>query len=396
MNMSQAVGHEAESLQFCATRTNKLRIAIVNDAVSGRNGVGTYYADLVQHLQPFVQNIQCIGPSMEQDNELEWFSISMPGDRTQRMSWPRYRWLCKLLDAQKPNVVIVPSLGAFAFYALKYSRSRDIPVAVVNHTNFQDLASLYCPRLLAKPASWALNRINCWLIRQATAVAAMNSDSLTSARDAGVEQVRVMGTPLPPEFLSTNTRPIAENIRNAIFVGRLAMEKNIPLYVAAARELPNMRFTIIGDGPLRPMVEAASRELANLRYMGWLDRTTVMDEIDRSEVLVLPSVVETFGTVALEALARRRYVLASRECGIAKWPSLSVGLFTIGTHESVASGLNAIASMRPADRNRHAQPSWGAVRRFNQNTIRVWTSFLVDVAAKNAHFGIDDQTWGAA
>ena len=387
MSTSSTVPSTIESLQFLTARASQLRIAIINDAIAGRNGVGTYYDDLIKHLDPFVQSIQLISPGLEYDAELEKLSISMPGDKTQRMSWPRYGKLCRLLDKQKPNLIVVPSLGGYAYCAAKYARASRIPLAVVNHTNFEELAFLYCPRLLAKPASWMLHQMNLWLMRRATAVAAMDSESLESARNAGVGQIRVMGTPLPPEFLSKPTRPVSQSIRNIIYVGRLATEKNIPKFIEAARSLPRMNFTVIGDGPLRQMVEVATGQLPNLHSMGWIGRERVIDEIDNSDVLVLPSAVETFGTVALEALARRRFVLTSRECGISKWPTLSTGLFNIGANESVASGLTEIARLSAVDRNLHAQPSWAAVQMFNQNTIRVWISFLADAVASSHRSG---------
>jgi hypothetical protein len=125
-----------------------------------------------------------------------------------------------------------------------------------------------------------------------------------------------------------------------------------------------------------------------LDFIGWVSRERVMFEIDNSEILVLPSVIETFGTVALEALARRRYVLTTENCGISKWPSISTGLFTIGPEESVAQSICRISQMRAIDRNRHAERSWNEVRKFNQHTIRVWTTFLADVASSNPKFGI--------
>ncbi len=387
MSTSFEVADSAELSQIYSNRTSRLRIAIVNDAIPGRNGVGTYYADLVQHLKSQVEDMQIVGPGADRDPSLERFSIAMPGDATQRMSWPIKRKLCGLLDRMHPNVIVIPSLGAFSYYALKYARQNDVPVAVVNHTNFEELVSLYVPVPFRNAASWSLARIGRWLMRQATSVAAMDAEALESARQAGIEHVRVMGTPLPHEFLCTPTKPLPDSIRRVVFVGRLAKEKCVSKFLDAARDLPDIQFTVIGDGPLQAIIQDASQRLLNVRFIGWVSRERVMLEIDNAEILVLPSVIETFGTVALEALARRRYVLTTENCGISKWPSISTGLFTIGSEESVAQSISRISQMHVFDRNKHAERSWNEVRKFNQHTIRVWTSFLADVASSNPKFG---------
>jgi glycosyltransferase involved in cell wall biosynthesis len=110
----------------------------------------------------------------------------------------------------------------------------------------------------------------------------------------------------------------------------------------------------------------------------------VLEEIDRADALVLPSSVETFGTAALEALARRRYVLVRPECGIFKWPTLSKGLFKIAADESLSRSITRLRSMPRERRDAVASESWQAVRDFNRYTVGVWLRFLSDAAATTA------------
>ena len=64
-----------------------LRIAIVSDAISGRNGVGTYYPDLIHHIKPHVDEVQLVAPQDKPERDLESFALPMPGDPTQRLAW---------------------------------------------------------------------------------------------------------------------------------------------------------------------------------------------------------------------------------------------------------------------------------------------------------------------
>ena len=361
-------------------RFRKLRIAIVSDAITGRNGVGTYYSDLVDFLAPLVDAIELIAPDVEPNSELEHWSIAMPGDSTQRMVWPRTCYLEDRLRSIRPNVVVLPSVGAITYKTLRLSKRLGLPVAVVNHTSFERLLPLYFPGLLAKVAGGVLRRINNWLLRQADGVAAVSAESLEEARVVGAEAIRVVGTPLAKDFLQQPVKPLVFPLRRAIYVGRLAREKNLESILLAAEKIPDMEFQIVGDGPLRDVVASAAASLDNLDYLGWQPRSAVRELVDGSDLLLLPSKLETFGTVALEALARRRLVVTSAECGIAKWPSLAAGLFTVSERQTLHEALIALRKLSEVELRQHARSSWDAVRLFNDNTIRVWLSFLADTA----------------
>lgn len=92
-----------------------VRVMVISDALVERNGVGTYYQDLVEQLQDRVEHISLIAPSDSSSScspsPHEWLSIPLPGDRTQRLVFPRRRSLQRLLDEQQPSALIVPTLG---------------------------------------------------------------------------------------------------------------------------------------------------------------------------------------------------------------------------------------------------------------------------------------------
>ncbi len=356
----------------------QLRVAIVSDAISGRNGVGTYYADLVQYLRPNVEAVELIAPHTEANAD-EWFSLPMPGDSTQRLAWPRSNSLYERLDLLRPNLVVLPTIGAYSFFGLRYARKRKLPIAIVHHTNFEHLLSLYWRRTFTYPTRVALSCLNRWLCRHANAVATMNVESLQEATRAGAKHVRVMGTPLPTDFLRVPTTPVKDSIQELLFVGRLAPEKGLDSLLAAATALSHLRFTIVGDGPLRGKIEHSIATLPNTRCLGWQERSVVRELLDACQMLVLPSKFETFGTVALEALARQRFVATTEDCGISKWPDLSCGLFKVNSRD-LPSSIEHITKMPAAERERVARQGWQAVRTFNEHTIRGWLKFLVDAS----------------
>lgn len=363
-----------------------LRIAVVSDAISGRNGVGTFYQDLLAQIEPMVDKIALISPAKEPDRTLEKLALPMPGDKTQRLAWPSGKAMKARLDQLMPNLIVVPSMGPFTFYAVSYARKRQIPLVVVNHTDFDHLLSIYWPKLIGAPLRIALGSLNRWLCRQAVSVGVMHEGAKDAAERNGARQVRVMATPLSQEFLSKPIQPLREDAHRAVFVGRLAKEKGITKLLKTVRDLPNSQFTIIGDGPLREEVETAAKACNNLTFRGWLPRSEVLDELDASDVLLLPSAYETFGTVALEALARERYVIVSSGCGIADWPSLADGIFIASEQNDLTKVLRDMQSLPAVDRIEIARNSWRAVRHFNSQAIDDWLNFLRDAARVSVQY----------
>lgn len=375
--LSRVAKQEQRGLPYLAS---KLRVSIVSDAIRGRNGVGTYYPDLLAHVAPKVGAIHLICPEDQPDPAFERFAFPVPGDATQRIVWPRTQELARRLDAQQPNLIVIPSIGPMSYFAIRYARKKDIPLAIVNHTNFGQLLSLYWSDLIAKPFQYGLRQVNKWIIRQASIVAAMNAEGLRNSVEEGAKFARVMGTPLSSEFMTQPLKTVGADLKKVVFVGRLAGEKGVPHLLEAAKDLPSVQFTIAGDGPLGEQVRELAKTLPNLRFLGWCNRSDVLVEMDRADMLVLPSKFETFGTVALEALARQRFVLASRQCGIADWSNFAEGLFYIEPGEKLSTAIARVQEMDHGQRMQRASQGWKEVRSFNEITVRNWIRFLVDGA----------------
>jgi glycosyltransferase involved in cell wall biosynthesis len=101
-----------------------------------------------------------------------------------------------------------------------------------------------------------------------------------------------------------------------------------------------------------------------------------MEFMDETDLLVLPSKFETFGTVAFEAMARRRLVLVSPNCGIAQWPELEPGLFQMHEGETLTKAIERLSQMDPAARFAAAETGAAAARAFARHTIDQWVDVL--------------------
>jgi glycosyltransferase involved in cell wall biosynthesis len=104
-------------------------------------------------------------------------------------------------------------------------------------------------------------------------------------------------------------------------VGRLIPIKGhivlLRAFAAARQEVPGLELDVAGRGPLEPALRALARELGvadAVRFLGHV--TPIQHAIEQAAVVVVPSMGEGFGMVALEAMERARPVIAAEIGGL--------------------------------------------------------------------------------
>jgi glycosyltransferase involved in cell wall biosynthesis len=104
----------------------------------------------------------------------------------------------------------------------------------------------------------------------------------------------------------------------AIFIGRLVFYKNLEIVFRALAKviqaIPEAKLIVVGDGPMRAVWERMVEDLDLRRHVcfyGRIPEERKLSLLEESAFLVLPSMVEGFGIVVLEAFACRKPVLAS-------------------------------------------------------------------------------------
>ena len=346
--------------------TGQMRVAVISDAWAQRNGVGAYYHDLCGLLGDELAQIDLICPGEE--NTRAAMSFPLPGDSTQQVCLPSPRQIRQRIAALDPHVIVVPTPGPFGLLGARLARQRGCGLVVGFHTHFEKIMHLYWSRWFGYLTVSYFEVLNRYLFRQAGVILANSDEMVSIARERSRKPVELMGTPIPKMFISTPLAPPVSEVKRVLYAGRLAAEKNLPAVIEAAGALPHLQFAIAGDGPCRAEVEAAAASLPNLQYLGWLGREAMLTEIDASDLLVLPSHVESFGTIAMEAMARSRPVLVSAQCGINEWQQLAPGLFRMGQDDSAATAIARVAALDKdilAAKARKAREGAMAVNRWN-------------------------------
>jgi glycosyltransferase involved in cell wall biosynthesis len=149
-------------------------------------------------------------------------------------------------------------------------------------------------------------------------------------------------------------RPFAGSEPRLLCVGRLIPIKgHIVLLRAlseARRQVPGLRLDIAGRGPLEPALRALAKELEledAVRFLGHV--SPVQRAIEEAAVVVVPSLGEGFGMVALEAMERARPVVAAEIGGLGELVEDGVTglLVPPGEADALAAALVRLAGDLP-------------------------------------------------
>lgn len=360
----------------------RLSVAVLSDAVAGRNGVGTYYSDLVSYLRDRFKAVQFFYPDEGSQMRYKRISVPMPGDGTQRVFVPRVPDVWRSVYASRPHVIVAATPGPFGLLARLLAWRFRTPLLVGFHTHLEALSEIYFGRVRQQVARRSLASTNKLLFRTCDAVLVNGPSMAEAAKKLGAGRVEVVGTPVAPSFAATPVAAPASKMRRVLYAGRLAPEKNVPDVLEAAENLPGMQFFIAGDGPLRGRIVRRGRKLPNLSYLGWLTRAKLLSIFDEIDLLVLPSRVESFGTVALEAMVRGKLVLVSPNSGILGWPELATAIFTIGEGESLSEAISRVAGHDELERRAKSWLARQAGMALHRATISQWSKLVRESAGR--------------
>jgi glycosyltransferase involved in cell wall biosynthesis len=166
------------------------------------------------------------------------------------------------------------------------------------------------------------------------------------------EKFKTSGIIISDQAITNNEllKPSIKTIRKFIFVGSLNSRKNIQLILEIAKK-HHLDLDVIGDGPLfKKLFNNYSSKKIN--FKGKLTRTEVLNNIKKSDCLLIPSYVEANTSVLYEALACGIAVLTNDRDGFeTELPSLfSVSQTEVKNYYDLKhSWLKSINELRNTD-----------------------------------------------
>ncbi|MEI8294004.1 MAG: glycosyltransferase [bacterium] len=240
----------------------------------------------------------------------------------------RYRALTKLhlieevLEKERPDIIESGDPYQVAWKAVASGRGLDIPVVGFYHSHFSEsilrtvgkflgpLAVSIAEETCRKYVTTLYNRFECTFVPSPVLAGLLNDWGVekTHTVDLGVDD----GVFRPDPFDRRETRArlgISQKSRLLLYVGRLAIEKNVrtlfDAYALLRSKSPEpYELLCLGDGMQRPALIELQKETPGVHWMPYCTDPVELAQIYRAaDLFVHPGVQETFGLVALESQA---------------------------------------------------------------------------------------------
>lgn len=243
--------------------------------------------------------------------------------------WDAYRIAKRICQEHKINLITTqdPLFTGLVGYLLK--RKYKIPIEMHLHGDYLD--NEYW--LKGGVINFFLNKLGKLLITRTDGIRVVSSHIKSKLIKYGISGNRIWVIPTPvflAKFVDFSPREIG-NIREryslnkgnvALFVGRIAKEKNIPNLLQAAQlvvgKYPETIFLICGDGSERKNLESLSKKLGlkdNVFFLGSIPYTILPNYYHACDLFILPSNYEGFGKVLLEAAMAKKPVVSTSVSG---------------------------------------------------------------------------------
>jgi glycosyltransferase involved in cell wall biosynthesis len=279
----------------------------------------------------------------------EGFYFARPSPSTDHVGWIRagltaFDAYCDRFG--RPDVLHAHNLNPAGLLAHRISRRHDIPFVVTEHSTFW--ARGLIPRMLMPRLRKAASA--------ATTLAAVSPQlGQLLEKELQLDQKHIQWIPnvidpfvvSAPAAASTSTRDRFE----FLCVGNLIPIKNQAVLLEAFQRAfdghREISLRIGGDGPLEFDLKQLAEALGlrgQVEFLGRLSREQVVQELDRCDALVLPSTIETFGVVLIEALVRGKPVVATRCGGPESFVAEGDGI--VVSRDDVAGLADALRTMR--------------------------------------------------
>lgn len=312
-------------LQPAVVGMRSLRVAVVTETYPPEvNGVAMTIGRMIAGLRQRRHHIQLIRPRQHRDDfpinrpdfeEVLVRGLAIPRYDMLKLGLPARRALLRLWSADRPDIVHVVTEGPLGWSALAAAEKLGIPVSSDFHTNFHTYSRHYGVGWFEKPVAAYLRRFH----NRTLCTMVPTEDMRVELERIGVRNLRVVARGVDAWMFHPGKRSAA--LRSgwgagtddvvALYVGRIAPEKNLPLVLqayAGMREAnPRLRLVLVGDGPDRAALQARHPECI---FAGMRTGEDLVMHYASGDIFLFPSTTETYGNVTIEAMASGLAVIA--------------------------------------------------------------------------------------
>ena len=320
-------------------------------------------------------------------------SIPIPGRGEYQFSTGLGKEVRANLAEFRPHVVQISSPDIAGHRALSWARERGTPVLASVHTRFETYPRYYNLGFTEPLLVAMLRRF----YRRCDAIVAPSASMIEELREQrmhhdigtwsrGVD--RTVFSPAARDLEWRRAMGLADDDMVVGFLGRLVLEKGLDIFADTMVELSRRgvshKVLVIGDGPAKDFF---ARKVPGAIFAGFQQGSDLGRAVAGMDVLLNPSVTETFGNVTLEAMACGVPVVAADATGASSLVLDGETGFLVPPRDvaAYADKLELYAG-HPATRRAHGETGARRADAFDWDTINgaVADTYLRLIAQKAA------------
>jgi glycosyltransferase involved in cell wall biosynthesis len=219
----------------------------------------------------------------------------------------------------QPDIVHVVNPITLGLGAIRRAKLMGLPIVASYHTDVPGFARHWRLGLFSK----LMERYLRWMHNQAHLNLCPSEHTRAQLEQAGYWRLQVWSRGVDTQLFHPQQRSTVWRKRltdghvdatTLLFVGRLGHEKRIDWVRPVLDALPNLRFAIVGDGPARAHLQSVFAN-SPTTFLGMLHGEDLAHAYASADCFIFPSANETFGNVALEAMASGLPVIAANVGG---------------------------------------------------------------------------------
>ncbi len=313
-----------------------------------RDGANQALNRLVDYLLRQGANVRVYSPTVDEPafepagDLIGVPNVPIPGRGEYRLPLGFNKTVKRDLAAFKPNVMHVSSPDFTGHAAVRWGRKRGLPILASVHTRFETYPRYY-GFAFAEP--WAESILRRFYNRcDALVVPSQSMADLLEEQGMG-EDISIWARGVDRETFDPSRRDMEWRRNHGIadkevaigFLGRLVLEKGLDVFTETTDELKKRgtphKVLVVGEGPA---MEFFKEHCPDAAFVGFQKGADLGRAVACMDMLLNPSVTETFGNVTLEAMASGIPVVAARATG-------STSLVTDGVTGRLVEPGNAAA-----------------------------------------------------
>lgn len=328
------VGHDARE----ATR-----VALFTDTLGDVNGVSRFIRNVAHRAEQTGRELTVLTSTRFETpaernirNLTPFLAGRMPGYGELEWAAPPIRGMLDEARRLRPHVIHVSTPGPVGCAGVLAARRLRVPLAGVYHTDFP----AYIDHLFGDPSytaatSWFMRRFYRPFARlftrseeyaESLVRLGVRRDRIVPLRagiDTDMFHVRHADEGVWNRAACLNGTPVTPGAVKALYVGRVSVEKNLPMLARVWERVSErwardgapgggLELIVVGDGPYRArMQEELAGCAAPVRFLGFRHGEELSALYASSDLFVFPSLTDTLGQVVMEAQSSGLPVLVS-------------------------------------------------------------------------------------